>query len=100
MQAQRNGMVRMPRGQSAPEYIREVLAKNVRTARKHAQLSQRDLCSRTSISQSYLSQCEAGKWNIGVDNIAKIARVVGLRPHDLLDPDFRPPMRELPVRNN
>jgi transcriptional regulator with XRE-family HTH domain len=90
----------MPRGQSAPEYIREVLAKTVRAARRSAQLGQRDSCSRTSISQSYLSQYEAGKWNIGVDNIAKIAQVVGLRPHDLLNPDFRPPMRELPVRNN
>jgi transcriptional regulator with XRE-family HTH domain len=42
----------------------------------------------TGISQSYLSQVEAGSWNIGIDNIAKIALAVGLAPHELLNPAY------------
>jgi transcriptional regulator with XRE-family HTH domain len=66
-----------------------VVGNNLRVAREHAGLSQRDLCEKANIGQAYLSQCESGKWNIGVDNIAKIARATGFRPHELLDPDFR-----------
>jgi hypothetical protein len=35
-----------------------------------------------------LSQCEAGKWNVGVDNIERISRALGILPRDLLDRDF------------
>jgi transcriptional regulator with XRE-family HTH domain len=70
--------------------IRQTVGNNVKAAREYAGLSQRELCDKASIGQAYLSQCESGKWNIGVDNIARIARATGFRPHDLLNPDFEP----------
>jgi len=45
---------------------------------------------KTGIGQAYLSQVEDGRWNIGVDNVAKIAHATGFEPHDLLNPDFDP----------
>jgi transcriptional regulator with XRE-family HTH domain len=68
--------------------LRMSVGKNVKSARELADLSQRDLCAKTGISQSYLSQVERGTWNIGLDNIARIARAVGIAPHLLLHPSF------------
>lgn len=80
----------MVRGVNEAELrFRRIVGNNLRVAREYAGLSQRDLCEKASIGQAYLSQCESGKWNIGIDNIVKIARVTGFRPHELLDPDFR-----------
>jgi transcriptional regulator with XRE-family HTH domain len=58
-------------------------------AREYVGLSQRELSDRVQIGQAYLSQCEAGKWNVGVDNIERIARALGVLPRDLLDRDLR-----------
>jgi transcriptional regulator with XRE-family HTH domain len=68
--------------------LRMSVGKNVRAARELANLSQRDLCAKTGISQSYLSQVEKGTWNIGLDNIERIARAVGIAPYLLLHPSF------------
>lgn len=76
--------------------LRLMVAKNVRLSRERAGLSQRGLCSTTGLSQAYLSQIENGRWNMGLDNIAKIALAVGVAPHDLLDPGFSKEVRELP----
>ena len=70
--------------------VRKVVGQNVKAAREHAGLSQRELCEKASIGQAYLSQCEAGKWNIGVDNIDRIAKATGFAAHELLNPDFEP----------
>jgi transcriptional regulator with XRE-family HTH domain len=81
----------MTRGTNKIEVvIRQIVASNIRMAREHAEMSQRDLCDIANIGQAYLSQCESGKWNVGIDNIAKIARATGFLPHQLLNPDFDP----------
>jgi transcriptional regulator with XRE-family HTH domain len=69
--------------------LRQLVAKNIRAAREHAGLSQRDMVSLTGIGQVYLSQGEDGRWHIGIDNIYKIACAIGPAPHDLVNPDFR-----------
>ncbi|WP_284948290.1 helix-turn-helix domain-containing protein [Acidisoma cladoniae] len=80
----------MVRGVNEAELrFRRIVGNNLRVAREYAGRSQRDLCEKASIGQAYLSQWESGKWNIGIDNIVKIARVTGFRPHELLDLDFR-----------
>src|ERR1700692_495819 len=61
--------------------LRMSVGKNVKAARELADLSQRDLCAKTGISQSYLSQVENGTWNIGLDNIERIARAGGIAPY-------------------
>jgi transcriptional regulator with XRE-family HTH domain len=78
------------KNEKADESIRRTVGNNVRAAREHAGLSQRELCDRAQLGQAYLSQCESGKWNIGVDNIARIACATGFLPHHLLNPDFEP----------
>lgn len=70
--------------------IRQIVGQNVKAAREHAGLSQRELCEKTNIGQAYLSQCESGKWNIGVANVYRIAVATGFQAHDLLNPDFEP----------
>jgi transcriptional regulator with XRE-family HTH domain len=80
----------MARGEKGAEFgIRCLLGKNIRMAREYVGLSQRELSERVQIGQAYLSQCEAGKWNVGVDNIERIARALGVLPRDLLDRDLR-----------
>jgi transcriptional regulator with XRE-family HTH domain len=79
----------MARGEKAAEFgIRRLLGKNIRMAREYAGLSQRELSERVQMGQAYLSQCEAGKWNVGVDNIERISRALGILPRDLLDRDL------------
>jgi len=81
----------MTRGKSqgsATTELRLAVGRNVKHAREHAGLSQRDLCGLTGISQSYLSQVEKGQWNMGLDNVAKIAFAVGVAPYELLQPQF------------
>jgi len=82
----------MTRGKNKPVEggIRQIVGQNIKAAREYAGLSQRDLCEKANIGQAYLSQCEAGKWNIGVDNINRIAQATGFAAHDLLHPDFEP----------
>lgn len=81
----------MTRGSNEVETeVRLLVGNNIRAAREFAGLSQRDLSDKAGIGQAYLSQCESGKWNIGVDNIARIARATGFFPHDLMHPDFDP----------
>ena len=82
----------MTRGKNKPAEggIRWIVGQNVRAAREHAGLSQRELSDRANIGQAYLSQCESGKWNIGVDNIDRIARATSFEAHDLLNPNFEP----------
>jgi len=81
----------MTRGKSKKtESIRLTVARNAKLAREYAGLTQRDMLQITGIGQAYLSQVEDGRWNIGVDNVAKIARATGFEPHDLLNPNFDP----------
>jgi transcriptional regulator with XRE-family HTH domain len=68
--------------------LRMSVGKNVKAARELADLSQRDLCAKTCISQAYLSQVENGTWNIGPNNIERIVRAVGVAPYVLLHPSF------------
>jgi transcriptional regulator with XRE-family HTH domain len=81
--------IEMTRGINEVETrIRQVVGNNVKAAREYAGLSQRELAEKAGIGQAYLSQCESGRWNIGIDNIARIARVTGFLPHDLVHPKF------------
>jgi transcriptional regulator with XRE-family HTH domain len=70
--------------------IRQIVGNNLRAAREYAGLSQRALAEEAGVGQAYLSQCESGKWNVGIDNIARIARATGFLPHDLMHPQFDP----------
>jgi antitoxin VapB len=82
--AQQSKMVRKGEGHrtETDQALLKRIAINVREARTNARLSQRDLCKLCGMSQAYVSQVEAGNWNIGILNLSRIARVCGI---DLVD---------------
>lgn len=65
---------------------RKIFAKNLRNARKDADLKQRDLAEKTGLSQAFISGVETGEANVSLDNAARLAQAVGKPLRDLLDP--------------
>ena len=82
----------MVRGVNKPEPdgIRQWVGRNVKAAREYAGLTQLELCAAANISQPYLSQAESGKWNIGIDNLYRIAVATGFTVSNLVDTHFDP----------
>ena len=69
---------------SQPE--REIFARNLRTARIEAGLSQRDLAQQTGIAQAHISEVENAMHNIGIDTMVKLAQAVKKPVFELLRP--------------
>lgn len=69
----------------APERL--VFARNFALARKDKKLSQAKIHSLTGFAQSWISEVETGKSTINVDNMARLANVVGQPLWKLLKPD-------------
>ena len=65
---------------------RLVFGRNFREARKAAQLSQRDVTERLGFAQSFISEVETGKSTVSVDNMAALAKLVGVPLWKLLQP--------------
>lgn len=66
---------------------RITFGRNFRKARKAAKLSQRDITAIAGFAQSFISEVETGKSPISIDNMAELARVVGVPLWNLLKPD-------------
>ncbi len=64
--------------------LHQVIARNVRQARKRAGLSQADVATRSGFSNSYLSEIERGRTNPSTEVLERIAQTLGLRPYQLL----------------
>ena len=67
------------------ENVRDIVARNVRLARQEAGLSQEDLAEAAGIDLSYEGRIERGTANPSVEVIAKLARVLKVRPGSLLE---------------
>jgi ribosome-binding protein aMBF1 (putative translation factor) len=65
---------------------REYFAKNFRSARKDAGLSQRDIQKETGIPQSHISEIESAMHNICIETMVKLANLVHVPVHELLKP--------------
>ena len=65
---------------------RQYFAKNFRTARKDAGLSQRDIQKETGIPQSHISEIESAMHNICIETMVKLANLVHVPVHELLKP--------------
>jgi hypothetical protein len=100
MHVQRMGTVTVARGKNMPENVRGIVGTNLRAPRKYAQPCQRDSRDNADIGQSHLSQCEAGRWDVGIDDIARVVKIMGSRPHDLLDLKFHLPFLDRFVLKN
>ena len=66
-----------------------MFARNLRRSRRWLEISQEEMALRSRMSRSYVSGVELGG-NISVDNMARLAAVLGLPLHQLLDPGYVP----------
>jgi len=64
-----------------------VVGNNVRYFRKKLGLSQEALGFKCKVPDVYISKLERGILNVGVDNLEKIAKALGVKPSLLLDPE-------------
>ena len=64
--------------------IREKLGEKIRELRKEKGLSQEELAFRAGIHRNYLGGIERGERNPALDNIAAIARALGVDTSELL----------------
>lgn len=74
-------------GELAAGSIRATLAANMRRMRQERQLSQEALAELVGIHRNYLGGIERQERNVGLDNIARIARALGVSPSRLLTED-------------
>lgn len=65
---------------------RLIFARNFRHARKAAKLSQRAVKDKTGFAQSWISEVETGKSPPNIDNMAALAKCVGVPLWKLLLP--------------
>jgi transcriptional regulator with XRE-family HTH domain len=70
--------------------IIEIVALNVRVARKAAGLSQEELAHEARIDRTYISQVERKQRNLTISVLARIARALGITPEKLLVPAVQP----------
>src|SRR5229473_8290261 len=65
--------------------LRDTLARNMRRLRAARGLSQEALAHECGINRTYLSGVERSERNVSIDNIARIARGLKVKPYALLD---------------
>lgn len=61
------------------ESARQVFGRNLRRLRRDQGLTQEELSHASGLMQSYLSEIEAGKRNVSIDNIGALAKALGVR---------------------
>ena len=65
--------------------IQQELGKRIRELRKAKGYSQESFARKSGIDRTYIASVEAGKRNISIDNIKKIADALSVTLHDLFD---------------
>jgi transcriptional regulator with XRE-family HTH domain len=63
------------------KYIQELLAKNVRAARKRLGISQMKLAEKADLSAGYMNDVERARRWLGAETLARLASALHLRPH-------------------
>jgi transcriptional regulator with XRE-family HTH domain len=66
--------------------IIQIVARNVRGARKAAGLSQEELAHQADVDRTYISQVERQQRNLTISVLSRIARALGTTPDRLLIP--------------
>ncbi len=67
--------------------LRDALAKNMRRLRAARKLTQEALAYDSGINRTYLSSVERSERNVSIDNIARIAKALGVEAWRLLKDD-------------
>ena len=63
---------------------RKRVARNVRAHRERLDLSQESLAERAEMHWTFISGVERAKYNLSLDSLVRIARALGIEPHELL----------------
>jgi len=66
--------------------LRDVFAANLRRLRHEKGLAQDDLAYEAEVSRSYLSQLEKGVFYASLRIVEKLAKALGVEPHELIAP--------------
>ncbi len=64
--------------------VLKTFGERVRNYRKLRNLSQEKLAELANLHRTYIAQIEAGRRNVALNNIAKIAKALGVSAKDLL----------------
>jgi transcriptional regulator with XRE-family HTH domain len=64
--------------------IREILAKNALALRRERGLTQEQVCQQAKLDRSYLWGIEKGIHNPSIEIVARLAKVYGVEPYELL----------------
>lgn len=64
--------------------LRVLFATNLRTLRQARGVSQERLAEMAGLHRTYISSVERGARNISIDNIARLAKALGVSPDKLL----------------
>ena len=67
--------------------LKEIVAKNIRFQRLKSKLTQEELAYKCGMHDNYISKVELGKVSIGIDNLERVAKALGVKPSLLLDPE-------------
>jgi transcriptional regulator with XRE-family HTH domain len=70
--------------------IREVFARNLRKYRRERGLSQEDLAYEAGVDRTYISALERSAYSATITTVEKLAKVLGVKPADLLQRAPRP----------
>ncbi|WP_182333665.1 helix-turn-helix domain-containing protein [Stenotrophomonas acidaminiphila] len=76
----------MTRDTTHPPASRATFAKNFRSARKKAGMTQQDVRDKTGFSLSFISELENGHCGVNLDNMELLAAAVGVPLWKLLTP--------------
>jgi len=71
--------------------IREIFARNLRSARRACGYSQEELAHRADLDRTYISSLERNVYSATLDVVDRLARALSVEPGALLDrglPDF------------
>jgi len=75
----------MMRDKQDQREIRERFGAKLREARSRKGISQEVLAELAGIDRTYVSSCERGRRNVGLENIVRLARSLGCPPSVLLE---------------
>lgn len=61
------------------------VGKKIRAFREKLEISQEDLAVKADLHRAYIGQIERGEKNLGLVNLEKIAKALGIKIRDLFD---------------
>lgn len=67
--------------------LNQVVATNLRKLRKELGISQEDLAERCGLHRTYVGAIERSERNITLQTLERLAKSLGVSPHDLLKED-------------